>query len=389
MSARHHTSAELGKRHGLRRARDIALTTGLALGALVLASGCKPVAGKPAPPVPTIPTSSTIPAPTSAPTSTETPTTTSAPPSSTTVSSAPPTASSTLKPSTPKPTAPQPGTPPPNGSAPQAGQVGFRGDRAKLKVVDGPGSAPPGTTWNSGALRFSGNVTLENVYVKGGIEYNGKGTLTIKNSVIEGNHNSWAPLLGNSGHINVSDTTITYKDDQWPGPQWGNGAIHGDATVTVQRCDISGTPDGIQNGPGNSTIEQNYIHDLLRSGTYPNNTHNDGIQSYGGPNTVIRFNRIDISADGKAYDGTHQNAAVFIMEGDAGQTTGLQIVGNYLAGGGYIMRVGASARAAIITDNKFGTTAGGWGEAFVDKGATIAAWSNNVSSSNKQINKPS
>lgn len=389
MSARHHTSAELGKRHGrLRRVRDIALTAGLALGALVLASGCKPVAGKPAPPVPTLPTSSTIPAPTSAPTSTET-TTTSAPPS-TTASSASPTASSTIKPTTAKPTATQPGGPPPgNGTAPAPGTVGYRGDRAKLKVVDGPGSAPPGTTWNSGALRFRGNVTLDGVYVKGGIEYNGGGTLTIKNSVIEGNHNSWSPLLGNSGHINVSDTTITYKDDQWPGDKWGNGAIHGDATVTVVRCDISGTPDGIQNGPGNSTIEQNYIHDLLRAGTYPNNTHNDGIQSYGGPNTVIRYNRIDISADGKSYDGTHQNAAVFIMEGDAGQTTGLQIVGNYLAGGGYIMRVGASARGAIITDNKFGTTAGGWGEALIDKGATIAAWSNNVSSSNKQINKPS
>ncbi|WP_146108269.1 right-handed parallel beta-helix repeat-containing protein [Actinokineospora auranticolor] len=333
-------------------------------------------------------TTTVPPAPTEAPPSTETPT--SAPPTS--ASSTQQSASSTIKPTATKPTAqqpPAPGGPPANGSAPQPGQVGFRGDRAALKVVDGPGSAPPGTTWNSGALRFGGgNVTLDGVYVKGGIEYNGKGTLTIRNSVIEGNHNSWAPLLGNSGHIDVRDTTITYKDDQWPGKEWGNGAIHGDATVTVIRCDISGTPDGIQNGPGNSTIEQNYIHDMLRAGTYPNNTHNDGIQSYGGPNTVIRYNRIDISADGKAYDGTHQNAAVFIMTSDGSPTSGLQIVGNYLAGGGYIVRIGASARGAIMTDNKFGTTAGGFGEFTVDDGATFTSWNNNVSSANKQLNQP-
>ncbi|WP_157440729.1 right-handed parallel beta-helix repeat-containing protein [Actinokineospora inagensis] len=389
MSARPHTSAELGKLHGLRRARKLALTTGVALGALVLAAGCKPVAGKPTPPPPHIPTTTTIEAPTSAPTGTET-TTTSAPPT-TTVSSATTTASGTIKPTSAKPTATQPRPPGslPAGAVPQPGQVGYTGDRGKLKVVDGPGSAPPGTEWNSGALRFSGNVTLDGYWIKGGIEYNGKGTLTIKNSVIEGNHNSWAPVLGNAGHINISDTTVTYKDSQWPGPQWGNGAIHGDATVTVVRCDISGTPDGIQNGPGDSTIEQSYIHDLLLAGTYPNNTHNDGIQAYGGPNLVVRYNRIDISNAGKSYDGTHQNAAVFIMDSDGGSTTGLQIVGNYLDGGGYIMRVGASTRGAVITDNHFGPITGGWGETLVDDGATVSAWSNNTTSANKQINKPS
>ncbi|WP_169514606.1 right-handed parallel beta-helix repeat-containing protein [Actinokineospora enzanensis] len=358
------------------------------MSALVLVAGCKPVAGKPNPHPPTIPTTTTVsPDPTEVPPpSTETPT--SAP--SATESTVQPTASATIKPTNQPapPTVAPPGGPVPGNTAPQAGQVGYRGDRAKLKVVDGPGSAPPGTTWNSGALRFSGNVTLDGVYVKGGIEYSGKGTLTIRNSVIEGNHNSWSPILGNSGHVDVRDSTITYKDDQLPGDKWGNGAIHGDATVTVIRCDISGTPDGIQNGPGNSTIEQNYIHDLRRFGTYPENTHNDGIQSYGGPNTVIRYNRIDISADGKAYDGTHQNAAVFIMTSDGEATSGLQVIGNYLAGGGYIMRIGATTRGAVITDNHFGTTAGGFGEFTVDQGATIAQWANNTSLANKQLNQP-
>ncbi|MGQ0839385.1 right-handed parallel beta-helix repeat-containing protein [Actinokineospora sp.] len=274
------------------------------------------------------------------------------------------------------------------GVVPQPGQVGFRGNRANLKVVDGPGSAPPGTQWNTGALRFGGgDVTLDGVYVKGGIEYNGRGTLTIRNSVIEGNHFSWAPLLGNSGHIDVRDTTITYKDSQWPGRQWGNGAIHGDSTVTIIRCDISGTPDGIQNGPGNSIIEQNHIHDMLRSGTYPNNTHNDGIQNYGGANLSIKYNRIDISADGKAYDGTHQNGAVFIMPSSGSPSKNLQVVGNYLAGGGYILRLGAPMSGAVVTDNRFGTTAGGWGEVLLDGGG-ILRWANNLDVNGRAISQP-
>ncbi|WP_424183331.1 hypothetical protein ACOBQX_15060 [Actinokineospora sp. G85] len=289
-------------------------------------------------------------------------------------------------PSTPQPPAPG-GGPLAAGQVPTPGQVGFVGDRAKLKVVDGPGSAPPGTTWNEGALRFGGTVTLDGVWVKGGIEYSGGGKLTIRNSIVEGNHKSWAPILGNGGHIDVRDTTVTYNDSQWPGKSWGNGAIHGDATVTVVRCDISGTPDGIQNGPGKSLIEQNHIHDLLRAGTYPNNTHNDGIQAYGGPDLVIRHNRIDISADGKAYDGTHQNGAIFLMSSE-GASTGIQIVGNYLAGGGYTLRVGASTKNAVIKDNTFGPTTGGWGEILLDSGATVAEWGNNKNAANNQLNKP-
>ncbi|SDC92491.1 right-handed parallel beta-helix repeat-containing protein [Actinokineospora iranica] len=369
--------------------RRAAARVALAAGAIaVLVAGCKPLAGKPIPPLPTLPTMTTTiaPAPTSAPTTTMTTATTSAPPS-TTVSSAEPAASSSVKPpavATPRlvSDALAPGV------VPQPGQVGYRGDRAKLKVVDGPATAPPGTQWNSGALRFGGgDVTLENVHVKGGIEYSGTGTLTIRNSVIEGNHLSWSPLLGNSGHIDVRDTTITYTDPQWPGPQWGNGAIHGDATVTVIRCDISGTPDGIQNGPGNSTIEQNHIHDMLRAGDYPNNTHNDGIQNYGGPNLSIKHNRIDISADGKAYDGTHQNAAVFIMPSDGYASTNLQIVGNYLSGGGYILRLGAPMSGAVITDNRFGLTTGGWGEVLLDAGG-IARWVDNLSATGNQLSPP-
>ncbi len=331
--------------------------------------------------------------PTSAPTSDPTP-------SSSTSSSSPAPSSSSVAPTTtttppkatggpPKPPVVQPpvGAPGP-GTIPAAGSVGFRGDAAALKVIDGPGTAPAGTKWNAGQLQvLSNDLVLDRVSVKGGITFQGGGTLTIRNSIVEGNSSSQSAVLGLKGHLDISDSTLRWKAGSTPGNTWGNGAVHGDSTMTLRRNDISGTPDGIQNGPGRSTIEQNWIHDLARLGTYPNNTHNDGIQSYGGPDLIIRNNRIDISADGKAYDGTHQNGAVFVQPG--GGASNLQVVGNYLAGGGYIMRLEGPISGAVVTDNKFGPTTGGWGEVLVEKGVAIAAWANNVSSAGKPVNKPS
>ncbi|MGW5050961.1 right-handed parallel beta-helix repeat-containing protein [Actinokineospora sp. NPDC004072] len=345
-----------------------------AVGAVLLAAGCGGVAGQAAPEPPTAPV-------------VVQPTTTSAPP---TTSLLPPTSvaapTTTPKPTTAKPTAP-PGALAP-GVVPAPGQVGFRGDRSALKVIDGPGSAPPGTEWNAGALRFGGgDVTLSRVWVKGGVEYSGSGTLVIRDSVIEGNRHSWSPLMAISGHVDVRDSTITYKDSQIPGPQWGNGVVHGDARMTLIRNDISGAPDGIQNGRGNSVIEQNHIHGMRVFGSPPNNTHNDGIQAYGGPNLKIRYNRIDISAGGLAYDGAHQNGAIFLMPSAENPAKNLEVVGNYLAGGGYILRLGAPLSGAVVTGNRFGTTKGGFGEVLVDGGG-IARWSGNTDAAGKPVRQP-
>lgn len=362
------------------RPRALASTALVAGAALLSVAACQPRAGKPAPDLPRPPTTAS----TTHPASTPPPTTAAAAPPSL---ASPSTVTATATINHSSTAALSPGGLP-AGQVPLPGQVGFRGDPAALKVVDGPASAPPGTQWNSGALRFAGgDVTLEGVHVKGGIEYSGTGTLTIRDSIIEGDHRSWSPIMGNSGHIDVRDTTITYRDAEWPGPQWGNGAIHGDATVTVIRCDISGTPDGIQNGPGKSRIEQNHIHDLLLAGTYPHNTHNDGIQNYGGPDLLIKHNRIDISKDGQAYDGSHQNAAVFIMPSDGHPSKNLRITGNHLSGGGYTLRLGIPMTNAVITDNEFGPTTGGWGVVLTD-GGQITQWSNNTNADGKPIPRP-
>lgn len=333
--------------------------------------------------------------PTSAPTSD--PTTSNASTSSSSAapssSSVTPTTSTTTPPKATggpvKPPAPPGGAPAP-GTVPAPGSVGFRGDAAALKVIDGPGNAPAGTKWNAGQLQvLSNDLVLDRVSVRGGITFQGGGTLTIRNSIVEGNRSSQSVVLGLKGHLDISDSTLRWKAGDVPGTTWGNGAVHGDSTMTLRRNDISGTPDGIQNGPGRSTIEQNWIHDLARLGSYPNNTHNDGIQSYGGPDLVIRHNRIDIEGpDGVAYDGTHQNGAIFVQPGGGGASN-LQVIGNFLAGGGYIMRLEGPISGAVVNDNRFGPTNGGWGEVLVDKGVGIASWANNLSNEGKPVNRPS
>jgi hypothetical protein len=283
------------------------------------------------------------------------------------------------------------GSPRPDGAVapntvPTAGQVGVRTAAAGLKLINSQAGLPTGATWSGGQVVVRGdNVIFERVHVKGGIEYYGKGTLTIRDSIIEGNDSAWAVVLGHSGHITIEDSTL-----RWVGPQRersGNGAVHGDATLTLRRNDISGMPDGVQVGPGRSLIEQNYIHDLAMIGEYPNNTHNDGIQSYGGPDLVIRYNRIDLSVGGKAYDGTHQNAAIFVQPSGAA-CTNLQIVGNYLSGGGYILRLESPTRDATVAGNRFGPTMGGFGTHLVEGGTTFTRWADNLDSAGKTIAKP-
>lgn len=305
--------------------------------------------------------------------------------SAATISPTPSTVASSTTPSTTRP----PGTVAP-GTFPQPGQVGFRGNTGSLKVVNGSGSAPSGTRWDStaGALRVEGNVTLDGVFVKGSVTYAGGGTLTVRNSIIEGAAPSWAALMANGGKIDVRDTTLRWRKGSVPGSKWGNGVIHGDAVMTIIRCDISGAPDGVQLGGEGSLLEQNYIHDLAMLGAYPTGTHNDGIQSYGGDNLIVRYNRIDLVVNGLAYDGNHQNGAVFVQPGGPEPCRNLQVIGNYLAGGGYTLRLEGPMRDAVVVGNRFGPTTGGWGVVTKEADVTIARWENNLNVQGRAVPKP-
>lgn len=295
----------------------------------------------------------------------------------------------------PGPTATAPPTPtptptaPPGGDFPAPGEVGFLGDEGDLQVIDGPGDAPPGTEWAGDHLAVTGtDVVLDGVLVRGGVELQTIGTLTIRDSVVEGGHGtSFVVLCRAAGAtLDISDSTLRWREGAQIDVGIGNGAIQAaNVRVLATRNDISGTADGIQFAGDGSRITSNWIHDLALVGDYPDNTHNDGIQMFDGADVVIARNRIEIG-----FDGVHQNGAIFLQPGDGNDIPGIRITGNYLQGGGFTLRLEKpSTSGAVVTDTTFGPLdPGAFGYVSVTEGATIAEWSGNVTVDGTPVGPP-
>lgn len=134
------------------------------------------------------------------------------------------------------------------------------------------------------------------------------------------------------------------------GVEWSN--------YTARHLDITKSFDGMK-AQGNVTIENCWIHDLNAqpsSDSAGGYTHNDGIQSSAGSHITIKDNRIERPG---------YNSAVFI-DADEGNIDGVQVVGNYLDGGGYTLYVVQSRSApqhgsptnVVVDGNVFGKNHG-------------------------------
>jgi len=239
---------------------------------------------------------------------------------------------------------------PATGSPVQVNSVGFLGNEDDLTMIDSPESAPPGTIWEdeSGYLRVNiDDIVLDGVNVAGGVDFYGSGTLTIRNSIIEGGNGGWQTIMlrDTGNRLELSDSTLRWNPAQVQEPGSGPGSIQitGRHSMRIVRNDISGMPDGIQASGDDITITDNWIHDLAVLGTGPESTHNDGIQLYeGSSNIQFARNRIEIGS----VEG-HSNGAVFI----AGASTGI-VADNFLDGGGYSLRI--SEGTWSVTGNEFG-----------------------------------
>jgi len=265
------------------------------------------------------------------------------------------------------------------------GGVGFRGAESSLVVIDGPDSAPPGTQWNSQYNYLdvrSPQLTLDGVYVKGGIDFYGAGTLTIRNSIVEGGYGSWMIIMlrAGAGPIDLSDSTLRWRSGSTPAAGSGAGAIQvsGDHNnSSVVRNDISGNPDGIQVAGNGWLIQQNWIHGLAMIGSYPNNTHNDGVQVYSGSGHRIVSNRFETGAT-----APYSNSPIFLQGSGIGAVL---IQGNYLDGGGYSLY--PQNGTITVVDNVFGPNHL-YGPIRVEAGVAVAAWSGNQASDGSVITQP-
>jgi hypothetical protein len=248
------------------------------------------------------------------------------------------------------------------------GTVGFLGDENALTDVN-LGGGDVVHTLSAG--------TYDGQFFHGGLYLDGPGTFLFQECVIEGTelHDFlvyYADTLTGNGIVTFEDCTLRWQagDTLSPG---GQGAIQNGGislNVTVQRCDISDKADGLQlSGKvgGMVYVIDNYIHDLVWAGTFPTNTHNDGLQFYGG-NLTCQGNYFDVGAQ-----DPFSNSCCFFQ---GGEILDVLTEGNYFSGGGYSYYVQNGDHT--VRNNTFGPDHLFGTHFYEGSGWTNVEWSGNV-----------
>lgn len=271
------------------------------------------------------------------------------------------------------------------------GSVGYLGSTSDLKVYEPGGAAPSGCGWQSFGLRCDQtSLTLDHVWIKGSFFWTGTGDLTISQSIVQGGTgDSWYAILGHpntSGPLNstikVTDSTVgwlpgkTMPSGEDVAPIW---SAYGNQAQIAIRDDLSGMPQGID-PTDNSIIQDNWIHDLVQTGTASTPTHLDGIFSQGGGNIKIDGNYVD------APVRSDTTAAIFIQDRGSSDT-GISITNNYLNGGAFNLR-NQTGINVDVENNTFANSV--WGPVGDVTGYTgsYGTWSGNVDLTGAAVPKP-
>ncbi|MEM9608805.1 MAG: right-handed parallel beta-helix repeat-containing protein [Actinomycetota bacterium] len=217
-------------------------------------------------------------------------------------------------------------------------------DASNTGVQDGVQLTPSGSI----TVRQDGAV-IENLDVDGRIEVRAD-NVTIRNVRVTGDS---AHLIRNRGrNLLVEDVTLVGQQPCSAGIAFSN--------YTARRVDVSGCADGMK-ANGNVLIEDNYIHDLRKWA----GTHNDGIQSTGGSNIVIRDNRIE-----GAFRGS---VSAIKLTSEHNHLSDVVVEGNLFSGGNYTIYLtrkdDMQAPTDIrIVDNTFVRGTEKWGWLYNDNG---------------------
>lgn len=276
--------------------------------------------------------------PSPSPTDTPSPTTTpSTNPSSPNPSQSPTTLPTTSPPpSTTPPTSPQPSltttppTPSPTPTNPITGAQITTANTGYLAWIGGLGQRCTNPTVYATKVNAStlGNATC--VWLQQGINVNAAITLTAAR--ISAETDATGPRL-----------TCNFCTFDAIGDEWAVGGH-----VTTYRGQLYGASDGVR------FYGTNLVQTYVRTHSISAGDHNDGIQAYrateGG--TIIGCN-IDGRPD-NAPSGVWGNAAIFLADNSTGEVS---IRDNYLAGGGYTLRLHEAMRYRV-TNNVI--VAGSW-----------------------------
>jgi hypothetical protein len=224
---------------------------------------------------------------------------------------------------------------------------------ATLKVI--PGASDTGVPAGTRLTVHDGDLTIATAgTVVDGLDIHGFVTVTalgvtIKNSIIRGAATTTErPLL-----LSASATASVTIQDSELSPAVPSGWIDGIRgwNITAQRVNIHQVIDGFHIYGNNVTIESSWLHDNLHLAVDPNQnggpSHDDGIEIRVGTNIRITGNNMS-----GAF-----NAAVQLAQ-DLGIVSDVQIVDNWLDGGGCTINVSEKNRGPFqglfMTDNTFG-----------------------------------
>ncbi|MEO1060903.1 MAG: hypothetical protein AAFZ07_05755 [Actinomycetota bacterium] len=262
-------------------------------------------------------------------------------------------------------------TPPTRSSGDTGGGNTSSGGSGGGSSSGGGGGTPAGVgsvgVTNAGALQRSGSVSVtrdgavvENLDINGSITVRAN-NVTIRNVRVRGNSSH---LIRNEGqNLVIEDTTLIGERPCSAGIGFSN--------FTARRVDISGCADGMK-ANGNVLVENSYIHDLRKwSGT-----HNDGIQSTGGSNIVIRNNVIE--------GANRSSVSAIKLTSENRHLSDVVVQGNRLSGGNYTLyltnKPGQRAPTDVqIIDNVFVDGTAKWGWRLVDSSPS-QTWRGNTSS---------
>ena len=230
---------------------------------------------------------------------------------------------------------------PPLPEFPDAGNTGVPAG-VTLKPYTGPTRITAAGTVIDGAL-----ITQPLVNVAGA------DNVTIRNSVIQAS--AFYLVLNDEGARNLQ---IIDAELDGQGNTGNNAAIAGN-DFSLTRVDIRGTVDGVKLG-SNVTIQDSYIHGLTVSG----DSHNDGMQSLGSDNVVIRHNTVIVPPGA--------TSAIILSTGSASSMRNIAIDGNLLGGGAYTLYGGyqsgqddpSRVSDIVISNNRITTTVNARGGAY-------------------------
>lgn len=244
-----------------------------------------------------------------------------------------PDSSPTTPPPTTQPPTTQPPTGPVSGEFPSARNTGVP-TSVNLKPYTGPTRITTAGTVIDGALITQPIVITAKAH-----------NVTIRNSLIRAS--AFFLVLNDEGATNLKiiDTELDGRDNTS-----GDAAVAG-RNYTLTRVNIHSTVDGVKLG-SNVTIEDSYIHDLaMFSGS-----HNDGMQSLGSDNVVLRHNTVIVPKGA--------TSAIILSTGSAYSMRNITIDSNLLGGGAYTVYGGyekgqddlSRVSGVVVSNNRITTS---------------------------------